>query len=128
MYHGTTRTNATAILKEGFKQSADGLLGCGVYLSRDLEDASKFPSTPPFTQQVVFRVEVNVITINRQGNPRQRNWHDSRYGEVFDTAWCPPNSGMTRFGMEQVCVWDPNRIKIDRCITLSPKQGPPFYK
>ena len=137
MYHGTTRTNATAIQKEGFRQSAGGMLGRGVYLSRDLNKARAYPIDPklPDSERVVFRVKVNVgnvIAINYQGHPRQNNWHDSRCGEVFDTAWCPPNCGMTRSGLEEDCVWDPSSIKIDRCIAPTPKAGQmpghPFYK
>uniref|UniRef100_A0A8C4ZH25 PARP catalytic domain-containing protein n=1 Tax=Gadus morhua TaxID=8049 RepID=A0A8C4ZH25_GADMO len=216
MYHGTTRTNATAIQRNGFKQSEDGMLGRGVYLSRDLKKASRYPFNTPDSERVVFRVKVNVgnvfdtawcppdcgmtkrgleedcvwdpsrikidkclellvkthimyhqdqfnrhpakwfqtvyldgmrgrgvflsrdmnkakrvvfrvkvnvgnvIAINRQRHPRQKNWHDYRYGEVFDTAWCPPDCGMTKSGLEEDCVWDPNRIKIDRCIAPTP--------
>jgi hypothetical protein len=98
---------------------------CGVYLSRDLQKASRYPIDPalPDSERVVFRVKVNVgnvIAINRQRHPRQKNWHDYRYGEVFDTAWCPPDCGMTKSGLEEDCVWDPNRIKIDRCIAPTP--------
>ena len=135
MYHGTTRTIAKAIQRNGFKQSADGMLGCGVYLSCDLNKASRYPIKTPDSERVVLMVEVNVgnvIAINYQGHPRQKNWHDRRYGEVFDTAWCPPDCGMTRSGMEEDCVWDPSRIKIDKCITPTPmagqKPGHPFYK
>ena len=137
MYHGTTRTIATAILREGFRQSAGGMLGRGVYLSRDLNKARAYPIDPklPDSERVVFRVKVNVgnvIAINYQGHPRQKNWHDSRCGEVFDTAWCPPNCGMTKSGLEEDCVWDPSSIKIDRCIAPTPMAGPMpghrFYK
>uniref|UniRef100_A0A3Q3RAV4 PARP catalytic domain-containing protein n=1 Tax=Monopterus albus TaxID=43700 RepID=A0A3Q3RAV4_MONAL len=93
MYHGTTRKNADSILTSGFRQSEDGMLGCGVYLSRDLQKASRYPIDHPEYDRVVIRVVVNVgkvIAINRQGHPRQKNWHDSRYGPVYDTAWVPP--------------------------------------
>ncbi|CAL8238498.1 unnamed protein product, partial [Lota lota] len=139
MYHGTTRTNAEAIKKTGFRQSEDGMLGRGVYLSRDLNKASRYPLDPrlPDSERVVFRVKVNVgnvIAIDRQYHPRQKNWHDGRYGEVFDTAWCPPDCGMTASGLEEDCVWDPNRITIVRCIAPTPYQilimkgaSPPSY-
>ena len=125
MYHGTTRTNATAIQRDGFVQSVDGMLGRGVYLSRDLNKARRYPIDPslPDSERVVLRVEVNVgnvIAINYQGHPRQKNWHDGGWlvtREVFDTAWCPPNCGMTPGGMEEDCVWDPSRIKIVKCIS-----------
>ncbi|XP_030230761.1 uncharacterized protein LOC115557234 [Gadus morhua] len=121
MYHGTTRTNATAIQRDGFVQSAGGMLGRGVYLSRDLNKARRYPIDPslPDSERVVLRVEVNVgnvIAINYQGHPRQKNWHKGGWlgnREVFDTAWCPPNCGMTPGGTEEDCVWDPSRIKIN---------------
>ncbi|XP_029015844.1 uncharacterized protein LOC114861033 [Betta splendens] len=115
MYHGTTRANAAMIMRSGFQQSSKGMLGPGVYLSRDLEKASRYPIDHPDMDKVVIRVRVNVgkvIIINKQGHPRQKTWHDGRYGPVYDTAWVPPNCGMVPSGLEEDCVWDPKRIKI----------------
>lgn len=127
MYHGTTRAAAQSILKHGFRQSLGDklMLGPGVYLSRDLDKASRYPIDHPEGDKVVIRVSVNVgkvIAINCQGHTRQKNWHDSRFGEVFDTAWVPPNCGMVKSGLEEDCVWDPNRIKILK--TIAPKPVP----
>uniref|UniRef100_A0A3Q3EPN1 Poly [ADP-ribose] polymerase n=1 Tax=Labrus bergylta TaxID=56723 RepID=A0A3Q3EPN1_9LABR len=116
MYHGTTSEAARSIMAKGFQQSSGGMLGPGVYLSRDLNKASRYPIDHPEHDRVVIKVVVNVgrvIAINRQGHPRQKTWHDSRYGEVFDTAWVPPNCGMVPSGLEEDCVWDPSRIKIN---------------
>ncbi|KAJ3600427.1 hypothetical protein NHX12_031410 [Muraenolepis orangiensis] len=126
MYHGTTRDIADVIMRDGFRQSSDGMLGRGVYLSRDLNKASRYPVGLPEAQRVVLRVEVNVgrvIAINYQGHPRQKTWHDARYGEVFDTAWCPPNCGMMESGLEEDCVWDPDSITVLQCI--DPRRGAP---
>ncbi|XP_060883004.1 uncharacterized protein LOC132954468 [Labrus mixtus] len=115
MYHGTTSQAAQSIQANGFQQSTDGMLGPGVYLSRDLEKARRYPINHPEDDKVVIKVEVNVgkvTTINKQGHPRQKTWHDSRYGEVYDTAWVPTNCGMVPSGLEEDCVWDPSRIKI----------------
>ncbi|KAJ3601002.1 hypothetical protein NHX12_031975 [Muraenolepis orangiensis] len=128
MYHGTTRDIADVIMREGFRQSKDGMLGRGVYLSRDLNKASRYPIDLPEAQRVVLMVEVNVgkvIAINYQGHPLQKNWHDGRYGKVFDTAWCPPNCGMTESGMEEHCVWDPDSITVIDCIF--PRQSLPQF-
>ncbi|KAM6914457.1 uncharacterized protein PEZ65_014836 [Lycodopsis pacificus] len=125
MYHGTTSRNAQSILAHGFSQSEDGMLGPGVYLSRDLQKASAYPKRHPQSDKVVIKVQVNVgevIAINYQGHPRQKTWHDSRYGPVFDTAWVPPNCGMVPSGLEEDCVWDPNRIKILKTINPRPVQ------
>uniref|UniRef100_A0A3B4TR93 Uncharacterized protein n=1 Tax=Seriola dumerili TaxID=41447 RepID=A0A3B4TR93_SERDU len=40
---------------------------------------------------------------------RGRTWHDCKYGEVYDTS-----------GLEENCVWDPKRIKINNTIKPSP--------
>uniref|UniRef100_A0A7N8X117 Grass carp reovirus (GCRV)-induced gene 2e n=1 Tax=Mastacembelus armatus TaxID=205130 RepID=A0A7N8X117_9TELE len=126
MYHGTTRMNAQSIKATGFRQSPDGMLGCGVYLSRDLQKASRYPIDHPENDRVVIKVKVNVgkvIAINYQGHPRQKTWHDWRYGPVFDTAWVPPNCGMVPSGLEEDCVWDPNQIKILSIIEPKPVQS-----
>ncbi len=121
MYHGTTRKNGQAILNTGFRQSSDGMLGRGVYLSRDLEKASRYPIDHPESDKVVIKVVVNVgkvIAINRQGHPCQKTWHDCGY----DTAWVPPGCGMVKSGLEENCVWDPNRIEIINVIRPRPVQ------
>ncbi len=43
MYHGTSRDAAEKIKVSGFKQSSDGMFGRGVYLSRDLQKATRYP-------------------------------------------------------------------------------------
>ncbi|TKS91267.1 hypothetical protein D9C73_026521 [Collichthys lucidus] len=121
MYHGTTREAAQSILATGFRQSSDGMLGRGVYLSRDLQKASRYPIDHPEHDRVVIRVKVNVgkvIAINYQGHPLQMTWHYSGY----DTAWVPPNCGMVKSGLEENCVWDPNRIQIMATIKPRPVQ------
>ncbi|XP_063060749.1 uncharacterized protein LOC134453932 [Engraulis encrasicolus] len=121
MYHGTSREAAKSIQREGFRPSSDGPLGRGVYLSRDLQKARRYPLEPPESQRVVIKVKVNVgrvIAINRQGHPMQKTWHDLGY----DTAWVPPNCGMFPSSLEEHCVWDPKRITVmDLIYTKSPK-------
>uniref|UniRef100_A0A672TCN7 PARP catalytic domain-containing protein n=1 Tax=Sinocyclocheilus grahami TaxID=75366 RepID=A0A672TCN7_SINGR len=110
MYHGTTERAAQQIKISGFQPSADGMLGRGVYLSRDLNKASRYPIEKP-CERVVIRVKVNVgrvKKIDHKRHPLQKTWH----GEGYDTAWCPPNCGMVTSGLEEDCVWDPNRITI----------------
>uniref|UniRef100_A0A3B3UF54 Poly [ADP-ribose] polymerase n=1 Tax=Poecilia latipinna TaxID=48699 RepID=A0A3B3UF54_9TELE len=110
MYHGTSRNNAEKILKSGFRQSEDGMLGPGVYLSRDLQKASRYPIGHRDEDKVVIMVQVDVGRVKRidhQNHPQQKTWHDHGY----DTAWVPPNCGMTKSGLEEDCVWDPTRIK-----------------
>ena len=111
MFHGTSIDNACSIILHGFKQSPDGMLGRGVYLSRDINKAAKYPIGLPANQKVIFKVVAKVgkvIRIDRQGHPYQKTWHEIGY----DTAWVPPNCGMVRSGQEEDCVWDPRRIRI----------------
>uniref|UniRef100_A0A3P9AZF4 PARP catalytic domain-containing protein n=1 Tax=Maylandia zebra TaxID=106582 RepID=A0A3P9AZF4_9CICH len=118
MYHGTKRANVSSIQKSGFHQSSGGMLGQGVYLSRDLEKASRYPIDHPEHDRVVIRVRVNVgkvKRIDRQNHPLQKTWHDHGY----DTAWVPPKCGMVSSGLEENCVWDPKRITILE--TIKPK-------
>ncbi|XP_063049368.1 uncharacterized protein LOC134443536, partial [Engraulis encrasicolus] len=131
MYHGTSKAAAAAIQVQGFRQSEDGMLGRGVYLSRNLQKASKYPLNLPDHEKAVLRVWVNVgkvIVINYQGHPLQKTWHD--YG--YDTAWVPPNCGMVPSGLEEDCVWNPNRIRVMNIIyPMLAQQGwpgaPAFY-
>ncbi|KAL7379374.1 hypothetical protein ABVT39_026771 [Epinephelus coioides] len=125
MYYGTTRENAQSILANGFRQSADGMLGRGIYLSTELKKAKRYPIGHPESDKVVIQVKVNVgkvISIKYQGHPRQKNWHDSRYGLVYDTAWMPPRCGILKSGSEDSCVWDPSRIQIIKIIDPRPVQ------
>lgn len=111
MYHGTSQYAAAQIMRNGFKQSEVGMLGRGVYLSRDLNKASRYPLGLPEHQRVVIRVRVNVgrvKKIDHQGHRMQKTWHDHGY----DTAWCPPGCGMVRSGLEEDCVWDPARVEV----------------
>uniref|UniRef100_A0AAZ3PKY0 PARP catalytic domain-containing protein n=1 Tax=Oncorhynchus tshawytscha TaxID=74940 RepID=A0AAZ3PKY0_ONCTS len=111
MYHGTSWWAAQKIMAKGFCLSNRGMLGQGVYLSRDLEKASRYPLDLTEHQKVVIKVKVNVgkvKTIDRQSHPLQKTWHD----EGYDSAWVPPNCGMVKSGLEETCVWDPKRITV----------------
>ncbi|KAM3598185.1 uncharacterized protein V6R79_014687 [Siganus canaliculatus] len=118
MYHGTSSRNAQSIVAAGFRPSSGGMLGRGVYLSRDLDKASRYPLNHPEHDRVVIKVVVDVgrvIKIDSQHHPRRTTWHE----HGFDTAWVPPNCGMVKSGLEEDCVWDPSRIKVTD--TIKPK-------
>ncbi|RXM90736.1 hypothetical protein EOD39_21898 [Acipenser ruthenus] len=87
------------------------MLGQGVYVSRDFNKASRYPLNLPDKERRVLKLRVNVgkvKKIDRQRHPMQKTWHDHGY----DTAWVPPNCGMVPSGLEEDCIWDPNRIKV----------------
>lgn len=111
MYHGTSRDAAERIVRKGFKQSSHGMLGRGVYLSRDLDKAMRYPLELSEEDRVVIKVKVRVGKVKKidyQGHPLQKTWHDHGY----NTAWCPPNCGMVGSGLQENCVWNPGRITI----------------
>ncbi|KAJ8254651.1 hypothetical protein GJAV_G00195500 [Gymnothorax javanicus] len=122
MYHGTSAEAARQIVVHGFRQSSDGMLGRGVYVSRDLRKASKYPLELPEHKRVVLKLKVDlgkVKKINCKGHPMQKTWHY----EGYDTAWVPPNCGMVKSGQEEDCVWDPNRITVIDAIRPTPGVG-----
>lgn len=102
MYHGTSLEAAKAIMRGGFKPSVKGLLGEGVYVTKDIEKASKYGP-------VILECEVHVgsvAVINKKHHPMQKCW--ASHG--FDAAWIPPLSGVVSSGLEEHCVADPKRI------------------
>ncbi|XP_029429502.1 uncharacterized protein LOC115074317 [Rhinatrema bivittatum] len=113
MYHGTTVQIARIIIQSGFQQSADGMLGPGVYISRDRKKAQRYPLKAAENDKVVLKLRVNVgkvKKIDKDDHPLQKSWHSQGY----DTAWVPPKCGMKAVprGMEEDCVWDPKRIEV----------------
>jgi hypothetical protein len=103
MYHGTSESSARAIESGGFRVSEDGMLGKGVYCSRDIDKAKAYGS-------IVLRLSVRtgrVKRIDAQGHSMQKNWH----AQIYDTACVPPNT-MNPSGKEEDCVRDPGRITV----------------
>ncbi|KAJ8275638.1 hypothetical protein COCON_G00073900 [Conger conger] len=120
MYHGTSKEAAESIRCYGFSPSKDGMLGRGVYVSRDLQKASRYPLNVAEGDRRVLVVIVNVgmvKKIDRKGHPLQKTWHAAGY----DTAWVPPNCGMVPSGLEEDCVWDPSRINVISVIKPIPQ-------
>ena len=116
MYHGTHPEAAVQILKHGFAPSADGMLGRGVYLSRDVTKAARYPLNVPrgdMTARVILECLVRVGRVKKidaPDHPMRRTW--SQHG--YDTAWVPPHCGMVPSGLEEDCVFDPERIQVLR--------------
>lgn len=126
MYHGTTYSAAVKIIQNGFRQSADGMLGRGVYVTRDKDKALRYPLGDK-TDQVILKLRVNVgrvIKIDRQYHPFQKAWHDNGY----DTAWVPAYCGMVKSGLEEDCVWDPQRIKVVAITKVPPQHQEQLIK
>lgn len=113
MYHGTTVASAQAIIAGGFQQSSDGLLGKGVYVSRDKNKAARYPLNCDPANKVILELRVRVGRVKRidkDHHPLRKTWSTQGY----DTAWVPPNCGMKAVpsGLEEDCVFDPKRVKV----------------
>uniref|UniRef100_A0A8C9RAK8 Uncharacterized LOC108924725 n=1 Tax=Scleropages formosus TaxID=113540 RepID=A0A8C9RAK8_SCLFO len=107
MYHGTHKTSAHAIITSGFKPSAGGTLGPGVYCSRDINKALGYPSFCSPNERVVLKLQVKVGKVKRidaQSIHLVTSWHQNGY----DTAWLPASMGR----YEEDCVWDPKRLTV----------------
>ncbi|KAG9351668.1 hypothetical protein JZ751_022919, partial [Albula glossodonta] len=112
MYHGTHLKNAKHIITHGFQCSKDGLLGPGVYVSRNIEKAKCYPLNEDRKNKVVFKLRVRVGKVKKidcDNHPLQKSWSQNGY----DCAWVPPNSGIKtiKSGREEDCIWDPSRIE-----------------
>lgn len=113
MFHGTSVASARAIITGGFQPSTSGMLGKGVYVSRDKKKAAHYPLNSNPNDRVIFELRVRVGRVKRidqDNHPLQYTWSTNGY----NTAWVPPNSGMKSVpsGMEEDCVFDPKRVKV----------------
>jgi len=113
MFHGTSIASARLIIANGFKQSTGGMLGKGVYVSRDKKMAAHYPLNSNNTDRVILELRVRVGRVKRidkDNHPLQYTWHSHGY----DTAWVIPNGGLkaVRSGLEEDCVFDPKRVKV----------------
>ena len=119
MYHGTSPEVAALIEQGGFKASTQGLLGPGVYVSRDVRKCRKYGST-------ILEVIVKVGKVCRadkhpdlipDGYGTDAPWHDKG---GYDTAWVPPDCPASVFMgahyreglVEEDCVWDAGRVSV----------------
>ena len=82
-YHGTSLDNLESIRAEGFRPSNSGMLGRGVYVSRDINKVLGYGGY--FGVILELRVTLGqVCIVDHQGHDNQYRWHDS-----YDTAWVP---------------------------------------
>ncbi|XP_072548894.1 grass carp reovirus (GCRV)-induced gene 2o [Salminus brasiliensis] len=113
MYHGTHVNSATAIITGGFQPSKVGLLGEGVYVSRNIKKAKCYPLRADRQEKVVLKLKVDVGRVKKidsDNHPLQKSWKQNGY----DCAWIPPHSNVSaiKSGREEDCVWDPSRITV----------------
>ena len=108
VYHGTTAENAASIRAEGFRASSAGMLGRGVYVSRDINKVLAYGGH----NGVILELRVvlgKVCVVDRQGHENQQQWHSA-----YDTAWVPAKCGMVGSGLEEGCIAKLECVKLVR--------------
>lgn len=113
MYHGTTVASARLIIASGFQQSQGGLLGKGVYVTRDVLKACNYPRNSKVSDRVVLKLRVRLgkcKEIRSDKDPLLSTWN--QHG--FDSAWVPPDANMSSVpsGLQENCVFDPDRVEV----------------
>ena len=111
MYHGTTKMAAVSILLRGFQRSQEGLLGPGIYCTRDIRKAHNYGST-------ILKLVVDVGAIYpvlHLDDPLRTEWKE----HGFDSAFAAENSHLKMFQVkngcfEEFCVWSPRKVRVHK--------------
>lgn len=109
MYHGTSVPNWRKIESSGWRRSSTGMLGSGVYLSRDFQKTKRY-ALKDGGHGVILKCHVRVgrvVRINSLWSSKRYDWHLH-----YDTAWVPSNNRMVGSGRTENCVYDPSRIAV----------------
>ena len=112
-WHGTDFDSAMNIKVDGFKVSIDGLLGKGVYISRDITKAMEFAKSKLRPTLIKLKVKNGKIINIGEHQDFKKRWHSD-----FDIAYIPENT-MTR--REEYCIKDPKMITIEEIIENPPE-------
>lgn len=109
MHHGTSVANARLIIASGFKQSDGGMLGKGVYVTRNIMKACQYPKKRKYSDRVVLQLHVRVGRVKcicKDKDPVK-----TTCSKQYDSAWVPPNCGMVGVpsGLQENCVFDPQK-------------------
>lgn len=111
-YHGTTVANALAIVESGFRPSASGMLGPGVYWSDDVGKTRPYVRDASGTVLKLMIGNGKTKTIDQRGHASQLTWH----AEGYDSAYVPPNTtpaaGWVQSGLSENCTFDPSRVMV----------------
>jgi len=107
-YHATAWSNIESIRSHGFRASTAGMLGGGVYISRDLNKVWGYGGA----EGAICELQVSVgriQVIDRQHHPKQSLWRSEA-----DTAYVPYRCGMVPSGLEEACVANEKRLQLVR--------------
>lgn len=109
MYHGTSEKSAKQIIQDGFLPSQSGLLGEGVYMTRDVTKAKSYG---PVIIEALVTIPGKILTVSKIGHRLQKTWQIGNTG--YDAAWIP--QGVSKSGLEEHCIKNPQHIAIVKVI------------
>ena len=101
MYHGTLSRNVESILKNGFRPSSTGMLGPGVYTSKEIQKTYSYGDIT--FKLIVYMGRVKKVKV--LNGPESKNWQAR-----FDSAWVP--NGLVPSGRQENCIKQAKYIKI----------------
>ena len=107
MYHATKASNVSSILSDGFKPSTGGMLGPGLYLSRDIDKTRAYG-------------DVCLKVLAYTGKTRKMDSADNSgsWRDTYDSAFLPPNNSVVKSRREETCV-----KSVDQVIVLGVAYG-----
>ena len=119
IYHGTDRSSAERIQHDGFHPSKDGMLGPGVYCSRDPNKANHHGPGKHGANGVILRLIVSVGKVHaiRDTSKRNSSW---QHQTNADNAWVIP--GVQPSG-EEDCVKNSSQVQVLGFATQSDPRG-----
>ena len=101
MYHATPASNVSSILDNGFNESTEGMLGPGLYVSRDI-DKTRFYGGVCF-KLLVYTGKTRLVTAaDKSGSWRSK----------YDSAYLPPNNDVVKKKQEETCLKSAKQARI----------------
>ena len=101
MYHATPASNVESILANSFCESTGGMLGPGLYVSRDI-DKTRYYSDVCFKLLVYTGKTRELSTKDTSGSWRSE----------FDTVYIPPNNDVVKNKREEFCLKSAKQARI----------------
>ena len=101
MYHATPADNVESILANGFCELTGGMLGPGLYVSRDI-DKTRYYSDVCF-KLLVYTGKTKMLS----AVDKSVSWRSE-----FDSAYIPPNNNVVTSGREETCLKSAKQARI----------------
>ena len=101
MYHATKKENVSSILANGFRESTGGMLGPGLYVSRDIDKTRAYGDVC-FKLLVYIGITKQMTEVDTSGD--WRSHHHS--------AYLPPNNDVVASKREETCLKSVRQARI----------------